>query len=151
MIGIPVGLVVANIAEWVFHRHIQHGVGQRLSTFWDFHVQEHHPVVLKNDFADDSYHRSLFQLPLHAQNREALSLAVAAAAVTPLLPIAPFFTLTLQYSAFNYYRVHKRAHLDPAWGKQHLPWHYAHHMVNPSANYCVTRPWFDHVMGTREK
>ena len=51
----------------------------------------------------------------------------------------------------RYYRVHKRAHLDPEWAKVHLPWHYDHHMgPNQNANWCVTRPWFDHLMGTRE-
>ena len=35
--------------------------------------------------------------------------------------------------------------------REHLPWHYDHHMgPNQEANWCVTRPWFDYVMGTRE-
>ena len=32
-----------------------------------------------------------------------------------------------------------------------FPWHYDHHMgPNQNANWCVTRPWMDIVMGTRE-
>jgi sterol desaturase/sphingolipid hydroxylase (fatty acid hydroxylase superfamily) len=68
----------------------------------------------------------------------------------PIAPVAPFFVGTLAYSSFRYYRVHKHAHLDPAWAREHLPWHYDHHMgPNQEANWCVTNPWFDEVMGTR--
>lgn len=36
------------------------------------------------------------------------------------------------------------------WGEQHAPWHFDHHMDNnPGANWCVTRPWFDYIIGTR--
>ena len=74
-----------------------------------------------------------------------------AAAHLPLLPIAPFFTAAVWYSAIRYHRVHKRGHLDPNRARTHLPWHYDHHMgPNQEANWCVTRPWFDYVMGTRE-
>lgn len=148
MIGIPVGLAVANMAEWVFHRHIQHGFGKKVGSYWSFHWLEHHPEASKANFYDKGYERSLFGW--HAQSKEALGLAGAAIVVTPLFPIAPFMTLALQYSAFNYYRKHKRAHLDVEWGKKNLPWHYDHHMSNPNANYCVTKPWFDYVMKTCE-
>ena len=37
-------------------------------------------------------------------------------------------------------------------GKKAIPWHYDHHMnTNWDANWCVTRPWFDYIMGTRIK
>jgi sterol desaturase/sphingolipid hydroxylase (fatty acid hydroxylase superfamily) len=65
--------------------------------------------------------------------------------------VAPFFVLTSYYASYRYYRCHKRAHMDPAWAREHLPWHYDHHMgPNQHANWCVTRPWFDVLMGTRE-
>jgi sterol desaturase/sphingolipid hydroxylase (fatty acid hydroxylase superfamily) len=55
------------------------------------------------------------------------------------------------YGLVDYYRKHKRAHLDPAWAREHLPWHYDHHMApDQDANWCVTHPFFDHVMGTRK-
>ena len=66
------------------------------------------------------------------------------------MPIAPFFTLGTYYAAGRYFYVHRRSHLDPEWGKKKIPWHYDHHMhSNQDANWCVTRPWFDYVMGTR--
>ena len=37
------------------------------------------------------------------------------------------------------------------WARENLPWHYDHHMgPDQNANWCVTKPWFDHVMGTRK-
>lgn len=43
----------------------------------------------------------------------------------------------------------ERAHLDPAWAREHLPWHDDHHMgPDQHKNWCVTRPWFDILMGT---
>ena len=98
---------------------------------------------------DPDYQRSVFGW--NAQGKEALTLTLATAAHLPLAPIAPFFTATVVYSAVNYYRKHKRSHMDPEWAREHLPWHYDHHMgPNQNANWCVTHPFFDHVMGTRE-
>lgn len=149
MIGIPLGLITANATEWLVHKHVLHGMGRKRSSFWAFHFHEHHGVVRKHDFYDPNYER--FPLGPHAQGKEAWALIGSSLAVAPLFPVAPFFVGTLWYSAANYYRKHKRAHLDPAWARQYLPWHVDHHMgPNPSANWCVTRPWFDHLLGTRE-
>ena len=148
MIGIPLGLATANAVEWVMHKHVLHGMGRKRGTFWAFHFHEHHALVRKNDYYDPNYQR--FPLGAHAQGKEAWALIAGAASVAPLFPVAPFFVGTLWYSAANYYRVHKKSHQQPAWGKQHLRWHYDHHMGrNPSANWCVTKPWFDYLMGTR--
>ena len=149
MIGIPLGLVTANAVEWVMHKHVLHGLGRRRGTFWAFHFHEHHKLVRNNAYYDPNYRR--FPLGAHAQGKEAWALIAGGAVVAPLFPVAPFFVGTLWYSAANYYRVHKKSHLDPAWAQTHLPWHYDHHMGrNPSANWCVTKPWFDYLMGTRE-
>ncbi len=149
MIGIPVGLLTANAVEWVVHKHVLHGWGRKRGTFWSFHFHEHHRLVRQNNYLDPNYER--FPLGPHAQGKEAWALIASSAAVAPLFPVAPFFVGTLWYSAANYYRVHKKSHQEVEWGQQRIPWHYDHHMGrNPSANWCVTRPWFDYVMGTRE-
>ena len=65
---------------------------------------------------------------------------------------APFFVATVWACSVNYYRAHRRAHLDPRWAREHLPWHYDHHMGrNQNANWCVTHPFFDNLMGTRRE
>jgi sterol desaturase/sphingolipid hydroxylase (fatty acid hydroxylase superfamily) len=68
----------------------------------------------------------------------------------PLFAIAPFYTSTIWYCLVRYGRVHRRAHLDPAWARDHLPWHYDHHMGDEDKNFGVVWSWFDAVAGTRE-
>jgi sterol desaturase/sphingolipid hydroxylase (fatty acid hydroxylase superfamily) len=149
MIGIPLGMLYANATEWVAHKYVLHGLGKRKSSFWAFHWHEHHKECRKNGNRDRDYERPLYEW--HAQGKEALVLAALLATHLPLAPVAPFFTGTLVWSALDYYRKHKRSHLDIEWARQHLPWHYDHHMgPNQNANWCVSRPWFDHLMGTRE-
>ena len=148
MIGIPLGLLYANASEWVVHKYILHGLGKNPNSFWAFHWHEHHRAARRHQHVDDAYRGSPFRA--NAQGKELAALVGSAALLAPIFPIAPFFVGTVWYSAANYYRRHKRAHLDPAWAKQHLPWHYDHHMgPEQDANWCVTRPWFDWIMGTR--
>jgi sterol desaturase/sphingolipid hydroxylase (fatty acid hydroxylase superfamily) len=149
MIGIPLGLVAFNAGEWVTHKYMLHGLGRNRESFWAFHWHEHHHEVRKHDHRDPDYDKPFFQAS--ARRKEAFSLMGVGAAVAPLLPVAPFFVGTIWYGLARYYQVHKKAHVDPAWAREHLPWHYDHHMgPDQNANWCVTKPWFDHLMGTRK-
>lgn len=151
MLGIPLGLVFANASEWLIHKHVLHGLGRHKDSFWRFHWHRHHRNARKHGHYDPDYTRPLWQA-WNGQSKEAVALVAGVALVAPLTPIAPFFVATVAWSAVDYYRKHKRAHLDPEWARDHLPWHYDHHMgPNQHANWCVTRPWMDHWMGTRER
>ena len=99
MIGIPVGLLVANAAEWLTHKYVLHGVGKRKTSVWHFHWNEHHRACRKGNHRDPDYERSVFGN--HAQGKEALALALAAASQAPLLPVAPFYVGTLWYSTWK--------------------------------------------------
>lgn len=148
MIGIPIALLISNAGEWVIHKYVLHELGRKKKSFWSFHWHEHHKASRRQGFRDPAYERPLFGW--HAQAREALGLVGLSLAVTPLAPVAPFFVGTVYFCALRYYRLHKKSHLDPAWAREHLPWHYDHHMgPDQEANWCVTHPFFDHVMGTR--
>jgi len=151
MIGIPLGLLYSNMSEWVIHKYVLHGLGQnKKRPLWSFHWHEHHKNARMNEQRDPNYTKPPFK-EWNAQSKELLGLVGLAAVHLPLLPVAPFFTLTVWYCGINYYRVHKRSHLDPEWGKKHVPWHVDHHMgPDQNTNWCVTKPWFDHVMGTRK-
>lgn len=150
MIGIPLALFAANATEWLMHKYVLHGLGRDKRSFWAFHWYDHHRNSRRNGHVDHDYEKPLFS-QWNGQSKEALALVATTLAAAPLLPVAPFFAGTMIYSAVDYYRKHKRAHLDPTWAREHLPWHYDHHMgPNQHANWCVTRPWFDHLMGTRE-
>lgn len=149
MIGIPLALLASNAFEWWVHKHVLHGAGRNKRSFWAFHWYEHHGESRKHGMLDPNYERH--PIGWHAQGKELLALVGASLAITPLLPIAPFFVGTSYYCTYNYYRVHKRAHRDLQWARTHLPWHYDHHMgPNQHKNWCVTKPWFDELMGTRE-
>lgn len=148
MFGIPIAILASNATEWVMHKYVLHGLGRKKGTFWSFHWHEHHKAARREAFRDADYDRSPFGW--HAQGKEVLGLVGIAAAITPLLPAAPFFVVTSWACTYRYYYLHRRAHRDPAWAREHLPWHYDHHMgPDQDANWCVTRPWFDHLMGTR--
>lgn len=149
MIGIPVGLATAGLAEWWIHKHVLHGLGRNRSSFWSFHWYEHHTASLKNDMFDPDYKR--FPLGAHAQGKEILGLVLLAVPAVAVAPVAPFLSGTWLYCGANYYRKHRKAHLDPEWAKKHLPWHYDHHMgPDQDTNWGVTRPWVDKLMGTRK-
>ena len=146
---IPAALLAANATEWVVHKHILHGLGRKKSSFWAFHWHEHHRNARKNAFRDDHYEDTVFAP--NAKAKEALALVAAGLLTLPLARPFPAFYAGLVYAGINYYVVHRRSHLDPTWARQHLPWHYDHHMgPNQHANWCVTRPWFDILLGTRE-
>ncbi len=148
MLGIPIGLMYANAGEWLIHKYILHGLGKNKKSFWSFHWHEHHRESRTNNHLDPGYKESPFRW--NSQGKEGAALVALGVAHAPLFPVAPFFTGAVWYSIINYYRVHKKAHIDPDWAKEKLSWHFDHHMgPNQNMNWCVTKPWFDILMGTR--
>ena len=148
MIGIPLGLLYGNASEWAIHKYVLHDMGKNKKHFFSFHWHVHHRNARQNENHDWDYKEPLLQW--HAPAKEIVALGVSTLMHLPLLPVAPFFTGTVFYCSLNYYFKHKKAHLDPQWAQTHLPWHYDHHMgKNQNVNWCVTHPFFDHVMGTR--
>ena len=152
--GFLAGLVVANGFEWVAHKYILHGThraGQRryspvpesMKSHW-----EHHREVRKTSFHDHGY---VEEIRNWRTKNEIVSLAVVATVASGVFyPISKGMSLAALYSAANYYYIHRRAHLEPEWAVKKIPWHYDHHMnSNQDANWCVTKPWFDYILGTR--
>lgn len=152
--GFVVGLVVANGFEWVAHKYLLHGthragkpryspVPQSMKSHW-----EHHRYVRKQQFHDEGYVEGLRNW---RTKNEVVSLAVVAGVASLIFyPVSKGMVAAAVYSAGNYYYIHRRSHLDPVWAKKTIPWHYDHHMnSNQDANWCVTKPWFDYLLGTR--
>ena len=149
MLGFPLGLLYANAGEWFLHKHVLHGRGKRKASFFSYHWHEHHREARRSALYDKNYERFVFGW--NAQGKEAAAVLGLALLHLPLLPVAPFFTAAVWYSAWRYHTVHKRAHLDPVWAREHVPWHADHHLgPNQHANWCVTWPFFDIIMGTNE-
>jgi hypothetical protein len=150
MIGIPAGLLYANAVEWLVHRYVLHGPGKNKDSFWRFHWAEHHKNARRNRMYDADYEKSIFDW--NARGKEAFGIGLMGLGHLPLFPVAPYFTATVLYACGNYLHRHKKSHLDPEWGRVHMTGHYDHHMgLNQDSNWCVTRPWFDWIMGTRER
>lgn len=152
--GFLAGLVVANGFEWLAHKYILHGVQRKgktrfspipknMQSHW-----EHHKIVRQQQFYDVGYVEGIKNW---RTENEILSIVIVAGVfATAFYPISKGMTLAVIYSAGNYYYTHRRAHLDAKWAKSKIPWHYDHHMnSNQDANWCVTKPWFDYLLGTR--
>lgn len=148
-LGFAVGLVASNAFEWAVHKHVLHGLGANKKSFWGFHWHEHHKNVRKSGGFDEMYLRPMEETP--SKRKEVLGVVSGALLSTPLLAVAPGFVLASWASAGAYYYVHRKSHVDPAWGRKYVPWHVDHHLgPDQHKNWCVTYPLFDWVMGTRE-
>ena len=152
--GFIAGIVIANGFEWFAHKYVLHGthrtgkprfspVPDSMKSHWELHRE-----VRKQSFFDDGYVEGLSNW---RTKNEVVSLAVVVAAFgTVFLPVSKGMALSTVYCACNYYYIHRRSHLEPDWAKKTIPWHYDHHMnSNQDANWCVTKPWFDYILGTR--
>ena len=102
----------------------------------------------KHGAYDPAYEGPVWSTPTQA--REAIGLALVGLAHAPLFPLAPFYTSTIWYCLYRYRRDHRHAHLDPAWARDHLPWHYDHHLGDQERNFGVAWAWFDVLARTRE-
>lgn len=149
MLGIPIGLAVFGYGEWATHKYLLHGLGRDKRSRFAFHYHDHHQAVRRHGGYDPAYEGPVWSTPTQA--REAIGLTVIALAHAPLLPVAPFYVGTVWYCLARYRRDHRRAHLDPAWARDHLPWHYDHHMGDQDRNFGVVWSWVDAIAGTREK
>lgn len=148
MLGIPLGLLTANAFEWYAHNYLLHEAGRNKTGPAHYHW-DHHREVRRHDFNEEQY--SHYFGENYARHRyEIEALVKVSLLVSPLFPVAPFFTATLWYSAWNYYHCHRKSHENPDWARENLPWHVDHHLGrNQDTNWCVTKPWFDYIMGTR--
>jgi hypothetical protein len=143
------GLLYANAGEWLMHKYILHALGEKQHSLWAYHLQEHHAVCTSNSMLDPGYQR-LTLTTWNTQSKEIVVLACIVLLHVPVFLIFPSFTSAVYVSLALYYYKHRKAHLDPVWAKQHLRWHYEHHLGgNTNANWCVTWPWFDYLLGTR--
>jgi len=136
---ILLGWIYGHAAEYIIHKYVLHN-HKRFKGPFKRHFGTHHKIARKNNMYDENYlklskNNSIFEI-------SGLSLLLLSHA--PLLFIIPYFWLTLLYSAFVYYYVHRRSHIDVAWGKKWLPWHYAHHMEKDQHQHWGVRlPIFD--------
>ena len=148
-IAIPLALLYANMIEWVIHKYVLHGLGRKKGSMWSFHWHEHHKISRKCGGLDLAYANKRWW-KLDSVGKERLGLFLLLVLHSPVVFYYPLAYFALVYSTIKYFYVHRKTHTDIEWAKTHAPWHYDHHMGrNQDANWCVTKPWFDYVMGTR--
>ncbi|QSA99143.1 sterol desaturase family protein [Methylococcus sp. EFPC2] len=147
LLGIPLGLLAENFGEWAVHRFVLHGLGKRKTSIWAYHWHDHHRVTRRLGMLDPAYRRG--PRPWNTSAKELLMLGSIFLLHVPLTPLAPGYVTGMYAGLILYFCRHRKAHLNPAWAREHLPWHYQHHMGTPEANWCVSWPWFDWILGTR--
>jgi sterol desaturase/sphingolipid hydroxylase (fatty acid hydroxylase superfamily) len=142
LLVIIAGLFYANLAEWLIHKHLLHNKTSKRGIGWfSFHWTSHHRICRKNQNRDNNIYI-----------KEIISLALILLVHLLFWNISKVFYCTLVYSVLNYYFKHHKSHTDVEWGIKNMPWHYDHHMgLNQDMNWCITRPWFDNIIGTRQK
>jgi hypothetical protein len=135
MTYLVLGLLYANLLEWIFHKHVLHNFGKRKDSKFHFHM-EHHAVSANHGMRDSP--------SLH----EAFYLFLLSIAHSWLLYFAIWFYIGAVSGGILYWMVHTKAHTDPDWMLDWVFWHYAHHAWYTNANWCVTYPLFDIILGT---
>jgi len=139
---ILLGWVYGHASEYFIHKHVLHN-HKRFKGPFKRHFGTHHKIARQNEMYDKNY------LTLTKNNSafEVLGLTLLVLSHMPLLFIIPYFWLTLVYSAVAYYYVHRRSHIDVAWGEKWMPWHYAHHMErDQNRNWGVRLPIIDKIL-----
>ena len=150
-----IAVVYVNAVEWGVHLYVLHGLGRKKTSRWSFHWHEHHKKARRHNMVDDQYTggswiTAVWRREQTAQTKEVVGLLLGSLVHVPLLWVAPAFALTVWLGAAPHYVVHRKSHVDPAWAEKHLPWHVEHHMgKDQDANWCVTWPLMDWIMGTR--
>jgi sterol desaturase/sphingolipid hydroxylase (fatty acid hydroxylase superfamily) len=150
LLSVALGLLHANLVEWLVHKYVLHGLGKQKGSMFRFHWAQHHRISRRNGMYDKSYFAPFWSWK--DRGKEILGILFLAALHIPLFRVAPYFTAAVWFSSFNYLYRHRKAHVDVEWGKKHMPHHWDHHMgPNQDSNWCVSYPWFDWILGTRER
>ena len=141
MFQFALGLFLANLLEWLVHKHLLHNMGKKKGSIFSFHWGTHHRTARKFNFLDKNI--SL---------REVVLVSILCLIFFPLFFILPWLYKAMFIHAIVYLEVHYYSHRNPKWGYKYLPWHYDHHMgKNQDANWCVVHPLMDYLLGTRRK
>ncbi len=137
--------IYSHFFEYIAHKYFLHNHKKFKFAFRN-HFATHHKNSRKNEMYDEAYENMI------SSKFEVISLTIISVLHFPIFFFFPYAYLTLVYSLFMYYFLHKKSHTDVEWGKKWLPWHYDHHMgKNQHLNWGVRLPLFDYVFGTRVK
>jgi sterol desaturase/sphingolipid hydroxylase (fatty acid hydroxylase superfamily) len=144
-------IVVANLYEWIIHKHLLHGMGRKKGSLWSSHWSVHHAKARRNGYIDDDY-QDVLGGGWSEGKKEVAGIFLLALIQVPTMAIFPWYSGVMVLMAIAYFLVHRQSHLYPDWARKWVAWHYDHHMgKRQDANWCVTFPLWDHILGTRVK
>ena len=118
IIMVLLGLIYANLLEWIMHKHILHRWGKDKYSKFHFHI-EHHAACSRNNMQDSP--------SLH----EAFYLFLLSLGHTWLLYFSTWFFFGAMLGCVLYWCIHTKAH-----------------SAYPNANWCVTYPLWDIIFRT---
>ena len=151
LLQVFLGVIVANLIEWIVHKYILHGLGKRKGSRWSSHWASHHRKSRHNDHFDEDY-LAIFEGGMNEGRQEILGLLLLVVLQVPTFFIFPWYAGTTILMALAYFLVHRKSHLDVEWAKRWVPWHYDHHMgKDQECNWGITLPLWDYILGTRVK
>ncbi len=134
------GILYANIVEYVTHRYLFHGLGKKGGSIFAFHIRGHHLTARVNDFYDHKVSKN-----------EAVGLPFLLLIHLPVYFWSPAFFCALVLYAAAFIVLHNLMHRNPQLTKKYFPWHWNHHMKNQNKSWGVVLPIMDLVTGTLEK
>jgi len=144
--SVTAGLVIGNLIEWNFHKHILHGLGKKKDSIWNFHWYKHHKQC-RRDMVDPDYQKGWKYI---LSTPEFLVLSSAMGLIYKLFgKTFSGISLGVILYGFLYYFVHMRSHLDQTWAIKWIPWHVEHHQKgNQEHSFNVVYPLFDGIFRT---
>lgn len=151
-VALALAFGIQNIGEWILHNVVLHKLGTKKDSMFHYHW-EHHNRCRKNNNFDHEY-ADMFHLRFSPMIRKELLIMTALTLVVsvPLyMFVWPALGIASAVGLWYYFFVHAFSHVNLAFGEIFLPWHWDHHMGrNQNQNWCVSFPWLDHILGTRD-
>ena len=133
------GILYANVVEYVTHRYLFHGLGKKGNSIFAFHIRGHHLTARGNEFLD----------PKVSAN-EAVGLPFLLLLHLPVYFWSPVFFCAIALYAAAFILLHNIMHRKPEFTKKYFRWHWDHHMGNQNKSWGVVLPLMDMVVGTLE-
>lgn len=154
LLAFAIALIIQNIAEWIVHKYILHGLGLKKDSFFHYHW-EHHNRCRKSNNLDEEYIGFFVDFRLSPMLKKELAMMVG----LTLFVAAPiyFFAwkalgIATAVVVWYYFFSHAWSHCRYSDNRSFMPWHHDHHMgKDQNQNWCVSFPWFDWLVGTRVK
>lgn len=135
-----IGIIYANLVEYLIHRYLFHGLGKKKNSLFAFHLREHHLTAKRNNFTDVKFSLN-----------EAVGIPVLLAIHFPLWFISPAMYLGLCLYGALFIVVHNLIHAFPDLGRKYFWWHWNHHMSNQNKSWAVVIPIVDIITGSLER